>query len=280
MTKDNLIARIHPLAELFPMMPADEFAKLKADIQKNGQMEPIWINSEGTLLDGRNRWNACKELGIVPNVVSVREIGIKSGPDADADYIWSKNILRRHLTDSQRAAIAVKWSDELKKSLKQTRLANLKKGIRKPEVAKTPPRGKSRSILATQAGVSEHAIRQAESIAAHKPELLPKVESGEVTLADAQKEVAAEVTNPRRAVPALRSVPKQINLLSVARESLLTAADAITNLAENQSEYPRDEKLRSWELFDTAVKRLRDALESFLDDSKPQPQPTTETHIH
>src|ERR1700733_5856357 len=120
MTKENLIARIHPLAELFPMMPADEFAKLKADIQKNGQMEPIWINSEGTLLDGRNRWNACKELGIVPNVVSVREIGIKPGPDADADYIWSKNILRRHLTDSQRAAIAVKWSDELKKSLKQT----------------------------------------------------------------------------------------------------------------------------------------------------------------
>jgi predicted mannosyl-3-phosphoglycerate phosphatase (HAD superfamily) len=116
-------------------------------------------------------------------------------------------------------------------------------------------------VIAKQANVSEHSVRQAESVAKHKPELLPKIESGQVSLKDAQKQVAAELTSTTRDVPALRASSEiTVNLLSSAREMILSAADAVEELSSNRSQYPRGS--RSWELFDTAVKRLQDALQT------------------
>src|SRR5271168_3435620 len=68
---------IHPLAKLFPPLSPDEFEKLKADIQRNGQLEPVWLDEEGRVLDGRHRLRACKELGIGATVMRLREIDPK-----------------------------------------------------------------------------------------------------------------------------------------------------------------------------------------------------------
>jgi ParB-like chromosome segregation protein Spo0J len=51
----------HELANLLPMQSASEFANLKADIAANGLLQPIWL-FEGRILDGRNRYRACREL--------------------------------------------------------------------------------------------------------------------------------------------------------------------------------------------------------------------------
>jgi len=179
---------IHPLAKLFPPLPPDEFEKLKVDIQRNGQLEPVWLDEDGRVLDGRHRLRACEELGIGATLMRLREIDPKI---SESDFVWSKNILRRHLSDGQRAAIAHHWADEIKRIGKEARLSNLKKGTKKPEGAKTPFRGKSRKVIAQQAGVSEHTVRQVEEVAKHKPELLPKVESGEIALKDAHKQIIA-----------------------------------------------------------------------------------------
>ena len=50
---------IHPAASLFPPMSDEDFATLKADMQKNGY-DPTWplILYDGRLLDGRNRHRA------------------------------------------------------------------------------------------------------------------------------------------------------------------------------------------------------------------------------
>lgn len=55
----------HDVCTIFPMMSPDEFAGLKADIQANGQREPVWTY-QGKLIDGRNRLKACEELGVKP----------------------------------------------------------------------------------------------------------------------------------------------------------------------------------------------------------------------
>ena len=55
----------HEVANLFPMMTPDEFAGLKEDIDRNGQIDPVWIH-DGKIIDGRNRYLACTELGIEP----------------------------------------------------------------------------------------------------------------------------------------------------------------------------------------------------------------------
>ena len=60
--------RLHPVAKLFPRMPEDEFEGLCADIKEHGVRQPILVH-EGEILDGRHRWKACEQLGIVNRVV-------------------------------------------------------------------------------------------------------------------------------------------------------------------------------------------------------------------
>jgi ParB-like chromosome segregation protein Spo0J len=57
----------HPIAEIFPMISNDELRELAEDIHKNGMLEPITL-FEGKILDGRNRFNAAKSVGLARRV--------------------------------------------------------------------------------------------------------------------------------------------------------------------------------------------------------------------
>jgi hypothetical protein len=198
--------KIHPLAALFPELPPDEFKKLKNDIQAHGQREPIMLSQDGTtLLDGRHRLRVCIELGRAPNVErfpdngvirQLTDVGLVDYRCTEADYIWSKNVFRRHLSDDQRAAIAVKWSDAEKEASKQRQTAALKRGDQLPvrvnpptrEPTATNDRHATRNALAQKARTTPNKIRQAQAVAKHKPELLLKIESGAMMLKDAAKQ--------------------------------------------------------------------------------------------
>ena len=54
--------KFHEYAGLFPLLTGEEFDALVADIEKNGLIEPVWLY-EGKILDGRNRYRACLDLG-------------------------------------------------------------------------------------------------------------------------------------------------------------------------------------------------------------------------
>src|SRR5262249_36852400 len=92
----------HPIANVFPLMVGDEFKRFKEDIRTRKQQEPILIY-EGKILDGRNRYNACKELGVP--VDTKRYDG-----DDPVGFVLSANLHRRHLNESQRAMVAAKLS--------------------------------------------------------------------------------------------------------------------------------------------------------------------------
>lgn len=135
-----------------------------------------------------NRLRICKELGIEPRIL---RFDYEKNPAREADYIWAKNVLRRHLSAGQRAAIAHKWSDAERTAAKERQKASRAKpgekvGSRKV-VVNSPPPSKTRKAIAQKARVSEHKVRQVETVAKHAPELLPGVETGQVTLKDAAK---------------------------------------------------------------------------------------------
>jgi hypothetical protein len=59
------VLKVHPAADLFPMMPPDELRALGEDIRKNGLRD--WVALlDGKLLDGRNRLDAMELVGIKP----------------------------------------------------------------------------------------------------------------------------------------------------------------------------------------------------------------------
>jgi hypothetical protein len=91
----------HPFSAQLPMMSKEELESLTADIRENGQKEPILL-FEGKILDGRNRYKACLKAGVEP--LTEKFIGTRE--EAKSLSI-SNNLVRRHLTASQKAMVLV-----------------------------------------------------------------------------------------------------------------------------------------------------------------------------
>ena len=89
----------HPLSMVFPSMAEDELDSMAADIKANGQKEAV-IVFDGMVLDGWHRYRACEKAGV--KCVTIKHDG--SDPVA---FVLSRNLHRRHLTASQRAAAVV-----------------------------------------------------------------------------------------------------------------------------------------------------------------------------
>lgn len=90
---------VHPAAAVFPLIQGADFETFVEDIDKNGLMEPVTLDSDGRLLDGRNRVRACGRLGIEPSTT------VYDGDDP-VQFVISRNLHRRQMTDSQRAMVA------------------------------------------------------------------------------------------------------------------------------------------------------------------------------
>jgi hypothetical protein len=89
----------HPAAAVFPQINGPDFDALCADIDRHGLVEPIVLH-DGMILDGRNRYRACRALGIDPVFVEWNGAGT---PEA---FVISRNIVRRHLSTDQRKECA------------------------------------------------------------------------------------------------------------------------------------------------------------------------------
>jgi ParB-like chromosome segregation protein Spo0J len=94
--------KFHPLADLFPLMEGTEFDALVADIRANGLLKPIAV-FDGMILDGRNRFRACKAAG-----VHLVTDDIDGWIDDPAAYVISANIRRRHLNAKQKRDVVAK----------------------------------------------------------------------------------------------------------------------------------------------------------------------------
>jgi len=168
---------IHPLADILPLMGPKEFEALVEDIKAHGQLEPITVHQD-KIVDGRNRYRACRKLGKVPDVVKW------DGRGSLAAFVASKNVHRRHLSDSQRAMFAARFKEEFEKEAK----ANMSRG---GQGLANLPTVHSRDLAAEAVNVSSRLVGSAEKVLKDGvPELAQAVKQGEVAVS-----AAAEVAN-------------------------------------------------------------------------------------
>jgi ParB-like chromosome segregation protein Spo0J len=174
--------KYHPLADIFPLIEGSDYDALVADIKANGLLEPIWIY-EDKILDGRNRWKACKDAKIEPKTREYK------GKDA-LGFIVSLNLKRRHLNESQRGMVGA-------------RLANLENGgdRRSEQCANLRSEKISQPKAAELLNVSRRSVQSAKQVIERgTPELVKAVDSGRMPVSKAAEIAKAPPEKQKAAI--------------------------------------------------------------------------------
>jgi ParB-like chromosome segregation protein Spo0J len=216
---------IHPYAKIMPRMTTEEFNDLYNDIEKMGQVEPGVIYQD-MILDGSNRYAVTQKLGIDFQYVEFR------GDDKAAlNFVISKNVIRRHLTQSQKAAVGAEMAN-LKNGQNarwETRgSANLHSLRHQPLKNTTVSKLVSIEEAAKILDVSERSIKDAKKVKQKDPVAFDKIKSGELTVNKAvvslnvkptKKEVFSSISNTSSRIPTLYDQP--IDLLQKSEQGFL-----------------------------------------------------------
>ena len=199
----------HPYAELFPLMQPDEFEDLKADIAAHGQRERILV-AEGMILDGRNRYRACRELGVTPDIRFWQ-----SRLPPPRDYVISINLHRRHLSPSQRAAVA-------------TEIATIGNGgDRRSDQSANLHFEKTIAEAASDMNVSVRSVKTAREVKANaEPEVFDAVKSGGISVSAAAK-LAKLPPDDQRAIAASNDPKSAAKSTRPKRPQALTATKLV-----------------------------------------------------
>lgn len=206
--------RLHPEAERVPAMTADEYDALVLDVERRGVVTPLDVLVDGTILDGRHRWQVASNLGMTEVPVRIVE------PADPVDFMVRAAVLRRHLTTAQRKALAA--SLLVGEPSRSDRSIAKATGIDHKTVATVRDKAEGRgeiphveqrtdslgrtqpatrpereavvtehrfAAVAAIAGVPVELVELAERVAEHAPDLMPLIREGAVTLAEAEARI-------------------------------------------------------------------------------------------
>ena len=198
----------HPTGKLMPPMNSSDRDELTRSMMESGYLTdyPIMLH-EGMILDGWHRYQVATELGLTPSFKDFSSS--KDGEDADpVGFVIATNLARRHLTDDQRAQVALDVKaaeiDELTKMTSAQAAAALSVSASKVNRAQR---------IKSASSTLDHAIKVGliESATADKvikdPELLAEVNADDFDVADIE-----EVANKAKRKPAKEGRDRKIFL--------------------------------------------------------------------
>lgn len=174
----------HEYAKLFPLATSNELDEMAQDIKKRGLLNPI-VMLDGLILDGRNRYEACRLSDVTPSFTQY------SGTDPLGDVL-SWNLVRRQLSASQRAMVAANMANMV---VGDNRGAHRpKEGCANLQPLLSP--SVSQLEAAERLNVSPRLVADAKAIQREAPELAAKVEANEITV-NAAKRIIREKDEPK-----------------------------------------------------------------------------------
>lgn len=192
--------QFHPLIEAFPLMGKDDFARLLEDIELCGQQQPV-IFFEGKVLDGRNRVNACRELGMHTEYQEF------AGTEEDAfKFVMSANLHRRQLNSSQKAMVALDILPRIDEVREEKRIEKIKNKAKtrkeeavweEPDATDDVREERVKRIAADILRVNERFIDGAADLKEQSEETAREVFAGDLSLSKAVKQLNPETEEER-----------------------------------------------------------------------------------
>jgi N6-adenosine-specific RNA methylase IME4 len=175
--------REHPDAHRIPAMSSEEYEGFLADVAERGLQVPLEVTRAGIVLDGRHRLRAVRELGLPSAPVRI------VSPKDELLHMFSAALQRRHLSQSQKAALIVELAEyqEARAQAEQRQRANLRGAA---EVATLTPRSeRKRELAARWGGVGARTLQDALTVHEADPALFEAIKDGTLPASRAALEV-------------------------------------------------------------------------------------------
>ena len=171
----------HPACLAFPELPEDELQALAADIKKHGLLNDITLLNK-QILEGRSRYKACKLAGVKPRFVEW------AGTGSPTEWVISQNLIRRHLTSSQRAVVALELLPLLEAEAKDRQRLSCGRGQKGCEkrYAYSFANGRAAEAAAKSRTPTSSYVTSAKAIKEQAPELIDDIRAGKLTIPDAK----------------------------------------------------------------------------------------------
>lgn len=219
MNIDVFALPVHPSAEIFPMMADAEIDTMAADIKANGLRFPIVLDEEqGSILDGRNRREACRRAGVKITTWDV----VAPGTDP-LKFVISANLERRHLSEGQRAMVAdnivtTKKGGDHGQAAKRWGSSSSTNSSIEPLVHEHKENNQiSQADAADIMNVSQTSVKRAATVRNKgAPETIAAVESGEISLAKAEQ-IATQVPKDQQPLAVEAAKPTKKNATHVSK---------------------------------------------------------------
>jgi hypothetical protein len=255
------LKELHPLATTFPEASEEDERLLAESLKRVGfrRDKPI-ILLDGMILDGRNRYNVARKLGISAIFAEY------DSPLDPTEYVLTENRDRRHLTSGQKAAIAVKlglYKQEQEAAKKRVEDGKKVEPQDKGEVgrdglphdASSAPEDRAHDGASGKAaekvgGTSGRQVRRAAYLETHFPQEFEAVRRDEVSLTQAYE--------------AARAADKYPVLAGIMRPDRIKMAKTLDAYGEEERKVLLD-----------GVKEEDQNTLAFLSGKPPMPEPKT-----
>ena len=191
---------------IFPSAGKEDFDRLVDDITTNGYDSgfPI-IMYQGAILDGWNRYSACKQIGVDAKFIEFE------GTDSEAISYTMRTNKRRNLSSSQWAAVSAQAEDilqaisdavEVERRAKQAEslaksheigsFGNGVSGNKLPDTQTYQHETKTATKVAEVFNTNSTYVKEAKKLKKDNPVVFEQVLSGEKTLTEVKKEQKIE----------------------------------------------------------------------------------------